>query len=72
MFRMDVNRILAGIDEGLEGTSPELLSDQRRAIEDEVWADLSTWYEPEEAAGRFVAWRERFVGGTALRGTTGS
>lgn len=67
----DVDRLLAGIDEGLDGLpSAADFQDRRRAIEDEVWADLSTWYSAEEATNRFLAWRGRYVAQTALSSTT--
>lgn len=66
----DVDRILGGIDNGLEGiASPAEFEDVRREIEAEVWAELSGWHDPEEASERFVAWQTRWLGAAGLHGT---
>ncbi len=52
-----INRILDTIDAGLEGNVIHLPQDRVRALEEEVWAELSTWEDQDEAVRRFLGWR---------------
>ena len=52
-----IDRIINGIDAGLVDNVIFMPQDRIRALEDEVWAELSEWYEPEEAVRRFLGWR---------------
>lgn len=63
-----VDRIIDGIDAGLEQNVIFLPQDRIRMLEDEVWAELSEWHDHEEATRRFLAWRDthRPIGAVAL------
>lgn len=63
---MDIERIIIGIDEGLDEARPIYLQhDQLMAIEDEVWLELHNsveggWRSEDEAIEVFILWRERY------------
>jgi len=53
----NIDRILNTIDAGLEDNVIFLPQDRIRALEDEVWAELSEWHDHDEAVRRFLGWR---------------
>ena len=53
----NINRILDGIDAGMEGNVIHLPQQTIRQLEDEVWAELSEMHDHEEATRRFLGWR---------------
>lgn len=69
-----IDRIIDGIVAGLEGNVIFLPQDRIRALEDEVWAELSEWHDHEEATRRFLAWRSthRSIGSAAIEAVNNS
>ena len=55
-----LERILSGIDHGLNGNVIPLPEDKIMAIEEEVWDELVSWHTADEAIRLFLLWRSSF------------